>query len=75
MFGPGLPWMQWMQAWKPQTLPRTSPAFLTLGWLGAWQLKADGTHAQALAAALPPGGGGGGGDVGGLVPRRRPLGR
>ena len=50
------------------------PALLTLGWLGAWQLKADGTHAQAVtatvAAALPPGSGGGGS---GLVPRRRPL--
>lgn len=31
---------------------------LTLGWLGAWQLKADGTHAQT-PATLPPLFGGG----------------
>lgn len=53
---------------------RTDPApqlkLLTLGWLGAWQLKANGTHAQALVALPPLGGSGGGSSV--RLPGRRP---
>lgn len=46
---------------------------LTLGWLGAWKLKADGTHAQPLTALPPLGGSGGGGSGGRLLPWRSPL--